>query len=225
MKKIGVLVFLCLIFFAQVVYAENIVGDLEEKIEGLEDTKENIEEGVENIKETNIDYLSEKWKTAFLKNKFISFVDSFFQKINFVFVVLFSENYSLSLTLFFIIILWLCFFFKLSEVLTDYSAFSSSVATVIGFGLVIIMAQLKFFRVIVESFGWLVFSQEAWWIRLIIFVVIVFVVVFLYKFSSQIGDSFKKNKEKTKEEMKKAEEKINRGIVKTFADTIVKALK
>jgi len=225
MKKIGVLIFLCFIFFAQVVYAEGVFGDLEEKIEGIEDTKENIEEGVENIKETNIDYLSEKWKTAFLKNKFISFVDSFFQKINFVFVVLFSENYSLSLTLFFIIILWLCFFFKLSEVLTDYSAFSSSVATVIGFGLVIIMAQLKFFRVIVESFGWLVFSQEAWWIRFIIFVIIIFVMVFLYKLSSQIGDSFKKNKEKTKEEMKKAEEKINRGIVKTFADTIVKALK
>jgi len=225
MKKIGVLVFLCLIFFAQVVYAENIVGDLEEKIEGLEDTKENIEEGVDKIKKTKWDYLGEKWKTAFLKNKFISFVDSFFQKINFVFVVLFGENYSLSLTLFFIIILWFGFFFKLSEVLADYSTFSSSVATVIGFGLVIIMAQLKFFRVIVESFGWLVFSQEAWWIRLIIFVVIVFVVVFLYKFSSQIGDSFKKNKEKTKEEMKKAEEKINRGIVKTFADTIVKALK
>ena len=225
MKKIGVLIFLCFIFFAQVVYAEGVFGDLEEKIEGIEDTKENIEEGVENIKETNIDYLSEKWKTAFLKNKFISFVDSFFQKINFVFVVLFSENYSLSLTLFFIIILWLCFFFKLSEVLTDYSAFSSSVATVIGFGLVIIMAQLKFFRVIVESFGWLVFSQEAWWIRFIIFVIIIFVMVFLYKLSSQIGDSFKKNKEMTKEEMKKAEEKINRGIVKTFADTIVKALK
>lgn len=225
MKKIGVLVFLCLIFFAQLVYAENIVGDLEEKIEGLEDTRENIEEGVENIKETKWDYLGEKWKAAFLKNKFISFVDGFFQKINFVFVVLFGENYSLSLILFFIIVLWFYFFFKLSEILTDYSAFSSSVATAIGFGLVIIMAQLKFFRIIVESFGWLVFSQEAWWIRLIIFILIAFVMVFLYKLSSQIGDSFKKNRKKTKEEMEKEEEKINRGIVKSFADAIVKGLK
>lgn len=225
MKKISVLIFLCLIFFAQLVYAENIVGDLEEKIEGLEDTRENIEEGVENIKETKWDYLGEKWKAAFLKNKFISFVDGFFQKINFVFVVLFGENYSLSLILFFIIVLWFYFFFKLSEILTDYSAFSSSVATAIGFGLVIIMAQLKFFRIIVESFGWLVFSQEAWWIRLIIFIVIAFVMVFLYKLSSQIGDSFKKNRKKTKEEMEKEEEKINRGIVKSFADAIVKGLK
>jgi len=40
MEKIGVLVFLCLIFFAQVVYAEGVLGDLEEKIEGIEDTKE-----------------------------------------------------------------------------------------------------------------------------------------------------------------------------------------
>ena len=225
MKKIGALVFLCLIFFAQLVYAENIVGSLDEKINALEDTKENIEESVEEIKETKWDYLGEKWKSAFLKNKFVSVADGFFQKINFVFVVLFGENYSLSLTLFFIIVLWFSFFFKLSEVLTDYSTFSSIVATAIGFGLVIIMAQLKFFRVIVESFGWLIFSPEAWWLRLIIFVVIIFVVVFLYKLSSQIGDSFKKNREKTKEEMEKAEEKINRGVVKTFADAIVKGLK
>ena len=142
-----------------------------------------------------------------------------------MFVVLFSENYSFSLTLFFIIILWFYFFFKLSEILTDYSTFSSFVATAIGFGLVIIMAQLKFFRVIVESLEWLIFSSEAWWLRLIIFVVIVFILIFLYKLSSQIGNSFKKNREKTKEEMEKAEEKINRGIIKTFADTIVKSLK
>jgi len=225
MKKIGVLIFLCLIFFAQVVYAEGILGDLEEKIEGIEDTKENIEEGLENIKETKGDYLWEKWTSVFLNNKVVSLADSFFQKINFLFVVLFSENYSFSLTLFFIIILWFYFFFKLSEILTDYSTFSSFVATAIGFGLVIIMAQLKFFRVIVESLEWLIFSSEAWWLRLIIFVVIVFILIFLYKLSSQIGNSFKKNREKTKEEMEKAEEKINRGIIKTFADTIVKSLK
>ena len=224
MKKIGVLIFLCLLFFAQVVSAD-ILDSIEEKVEGIGDTKENIEEGVEKIKETKWDYLGEKWKTIFLRNKVVSVVDGFFQKINIVFVVLFGENYSLSLTLLFIVILWFYSFFKLSEILTDYSTFSSSVATLIGLGFSIIMAQLKFFRVLVESFGWLVFSQEAWWLRLIIFIVIGFVMIFLYKLSSQVGDSFKKNREKTKEEMEKLEEKINRGIIKSFADTIVKALK
>ena len=49
MKKIGALVFLFLIFFAQWVYAQYIpiVGDLDEKVEG---TKEKVEEGVEKIK-------------------------------------------------------------------------------------------------------------------------------------------------------------------------------
>ncbi|MAG11165.1 hypothetical protein CMI44_02540 [Candidatus Pacearchaeota archaeon] len=222
-KKI-VILFLCLLFFAQVVSAD-ILDSIEEKVEGIGDTKENIEEGVEKIKETKWDYLGEKWKTIFLRNKVVSVVDGFFQKINIVFVVLFGENYSLSLTLLFIVILWFYSFFKLSEILTDYSTFSSSVATLIGLGFSIIMAQLKFFRVLVESFGWLVFSQEAWWLRLIIFIVIGFVMIFLYKLSSQVGDSFKKNREKTKEEMEKLEEKINRGIIKSFADTIVKALK
>ena len=227
MKKIGVLVFLCLIFFAQLVYAEEvpIAGDLDKQVEDLKNTKQTIEDNVEKIKETKWDYLGEKWKDAFLKNKFVSVVDSFFQKINFVFIVLFGENYSFSLTLFFIVILWFSFFFKLDEVFADYSTFSPSVSMAISFGLTIIIAQLKFFMKIVEFFSWLVLSPEAWWIRLIIFIVIAFVMVLLYKFSSQIGKSFKENSEKTKEEMEKAEEKINRGVIKTFADTIVKSLK
>ena len=225
MKKIGVLIFLCLLFFTQLVYAEDILGGLDEKVEDIEEKKKNIEESVEKIKETKWDYLGEKWKNLLLKNSFVSFVDNFFQKINFVFVVLFSENYSLSLTLFFIIILWFYFFFKLSEILTDYSAFSQGIATAIGFGIVIIFAQLKVLRSVVEFFGWLVFSQKVWWVQLIIFVIIVFILFFLYKLSSQIGKSFKEYGEKSKEEMEKEEEKINRGIIKSFAGAIVKSLK
>ena len=225
MKKIGVLIFLCLLLFAQLVYAEDILGSLDEKVGALEDTKQNIEEGVEKIKETKWDSLGEEWKNKFLGNKIVSGVDGFLQKINFVFVVLFGENYSFSLALFFIALLWFYFFFKLSEILTDYSTFSPAIATAIGLGLAIIMSQLKFFRKMVEFFGWIALSQEAWWLRFIIFVVIVFALVFLYKLSSQIGKSFKEHSEETKEEMEKAEEKINRGIIKSFADTIVKALK
>jgi len=225
MKKIGVLIFLCLIFFAQLVYAESLADSLGDKVEAVQDAKGNIEGAVDEIKETKWDYLGEELKGRFLENKFISGIDGFLQKINFVFVVLFGENYSLSLTLFFIIILWFCFFFKLSEILSDYSAFSLPIATAIGFGLAIIMAQLKIFRVMVEFFGWFVFSQEAVWWRIIAFVGVVLVLVFLYKLSSQIGKSFKENKEKSREEMEKAEEKINRGIIKSFADAIVKSLK
>jgi len=225
MKKIGVLVFLCLIFFAQLVYAESLTDNLEDKIGAVQDAKENVEESINKIKETKWDYIGEELKERLLKNKFVSIVDSFLQKINFVFVVLFGENYVFSLTLFFIVILWFYFFFKISEILTDYSSFSSFVATVIGLGLTIIMSQLKFFRKMVEFFGWLAFSQEAWWWRIIIFAVIVFVLIFLYKLSSQIGQSYKEHSEESKEEMEKAEEESNRGIIKTFADTIVKALK
>ena len=152
-------------------------------------------------------------------------IDVFFQKINIVFVILFSENYSFSLTLFFIVLLWFYFFFKLSEVLMDYSTFSSVVATIIGFGLAIIMAQLNIFRNLVEFFGWLVLSTESLWLRLVIFVGIVAALVFLYKLSSQIGQSVKEHSEESREEMEKEIEKINRGTIKSFADTIVKSLK
>lgn len=223
MKKIGVLFSVILLFglFSNFVYAQDLSG-IEE---GLESAEEKLDKAREFTEEDKWDYLSKEWKNILLKNKIVSVIDSFCKKINFVFVALFGEGYDLSLTLFFIIILWFYFFFKLSEILTDYSTFSSAVAAVIGFGLVLILAQLKVLRQIVELFGWFVFSQEAWWLRLIIFIVIVFILIFLYKLSSQVGQSFKEHSDESREEMEKTEEKINRGIIKSFADTIVKSLK
>ncbi len=228
MKKIWVLVFLLVLLILPIVYAQISTGQLEDTIEGLEEKieefeekKENIEEDVEKIKETKWDYLGEEWKEILLKNKFVSFVDGFLKKISFVFVVLFGESYSLSLTLFLIICLWLYFFFKFTEIFRDYSSFSSSVAMGIGFCLTIVLAQLKVLKQIVEFFGWLVFSQEANWLRFIIVLVIFLVMVILYKVTSGFGENFKKNKE----QMEKERAKVERGILHNFVDAIMKGLR
>ena len=219
MNKIGVLFFVfalfVLVFSSVGIHAvlEDVGDDINEKVGAIED--------IDEIIETKWDYLGQEWQSIFLKNKVVSFLDNFFQKISLVFEILFGQPYSLSLTLFFIILLWFFFFLKFGEVLTDYSIFSSGISLLIGLGATIILAQSNLFFKIVQFFGWLIFSQQTVWVRWVIFWVIIFALAFAYKATSALGEAAKTKKEK----MEKEEEKHNRGIIKTFANSISKALK
>ncbi len=223
MKKIGVLficLFLVFLLILQVSYirAQGIQEGLEEAKEGLEEGVEKVEDIKEKLEEDKWDYLGKEWKKIFLENKFVSFIDSFLTKISIVFVILFGEPYSLSLTLLFVIALWFYFFLKFSEIFTDYSSFSSSTAMVIGFALTVIFAQVKIFKKIVEFFGWLIFSQESNIWRFVIMLVIFLVMIGLYSLSSYLGKMHKKKKE----EEEKGRAKEERGILHRFVETIKK---
>ena len=103
----------------------------------------------------------------FLKNKYVAGIDNFLKKISFVFLFLFGEPYSLSLTLFFVIILWIYLALQFYKIL-ELTAFSKGVAKIIGLGIVIIIAQISLLRKIVEALGNLIFAQKLWWARAII---------------------------------------------------------
>src|SRR3989338_3842042 len=59
---------------------------------------EEVEKTQEKV-EGKWDYLAREWKNIFLKNKFVSAIDSFFTKISIVFRILFGMEYSMSLVL------------------------------------------------------------------------------------------------------------------------------
>jgi hypothetical protein len=203
MKKIGVL-FICLFLilsFVQLfnVQAQNIpgVGDIEDTIEDIEDTKEDIEDKIDDIKEGKWDYLGGEWKEMILKRKFFAAIDGFFQKIDFVFVFLFGQHYVLSLSLFFVALLWLYFAFKFSEIFRDYMFLSKYIAMGIGVALTIILAQFQLLKKVVDFFGWLAFSQESNIWRFLIMLGIFATMMIVYYVSSKIGDAHKESKEKT----------------------------
>ncbi len=231
MKKIGVL-FICLFLLLSFTQLLNVqaqdIGD------GLEDLEEQFQEGVDKVEdakeilvEGKWDYLGKEWKEILLKNKFVSSIDNFLTKISIVFVILFGEAYSLSLTLLFVIMLWFYFFFKFSEIFTDYSSFSSTVAIGIGLLCTIIFAQLKVLRQIIEFFGWLAFSQESNIWRFLIMLGIFLALMGIYYLSSKFGDGVKKSKEKSekeKEEMEKKRAKVDRGILRKLVESIMRGL-
>ncbi len=223
MKKAGFLfIFLFVFLFFLQIYFIKAQG-LEEGLEGI---GEQLEEGIgkaedikEDIEQKRWDYLGEEWKKILLENRFVSAMDSFLKKIDIVFVVLFGEHYSLSLVLLSIILLWFYLFLKMSEILTDYSSFSSTTSMVIGFVLTIILAQFKILRAIIEFFAWLIFWKESNVWRFVILFIIVVGMIGIYYLSSYMGEIHKKKKE----EEEKQQEKIDRHFLRKIAEMFSKA--
>lgn len=209
MKKIGVLFLgiLLLGFLSNVllaVDADNIQDDLEEKIEKAEDASEKINEFTENDK---WDYLSKEWKKVLLENKFVSSVNSFLSKINLVFIVLFGEDYNLSLVFLFVIIFWVFFLINFNVIFRDYSAFSGSIAGAIAFALTVVGAQFGFYRKFSEIVFKLIFYKEGiWgWIFIILFLIALGVIIALNKY---FGKQVKLNREREFKEQEKIDREI-----------------
>ena len=181
-------------------------------VQAIADPGEKLEGGIEKVS-SKWDYLGEEWKNILLKNEFVSAINSFFEKISFIFVFLFGEPYSLSLTLFVIIIIWFYLFFQLSQILRDFVAFSSGISKIISFGVVTILAQVQILRKISEAFGWVIFSPGPGWVRYFILIIMIFILGTLYRISSTIGKQYKNTKEKQRQEKEKLERKTFGSII------------
>jgi|SRR3989344_3436237 len=197
---------------------------------GLEDTAENIQDKVDNLQKgidgayeftekDKWDYLGEEWQNILLKSEYVSFLDASFKKINFLFFFLFGEDYSLSLTLLFTIILWSFFFYYFNKILNDFSGFSSEVSSIVAFLLVIVSAHIGLYKFISEiAFKIIFFREGVWgWIAMLIFVLIMITIAILLK---SFGEDVKKRREelqKIREELEMKTDRIRmKGIEKAF---------
>ncbi|MBU2562610.1 MAG: hypothetical protein KKF68_03045 [Nanoarchaeota archaeon] len=184
MKKIGVLFFVSLFLcslFLNIISAQddlqNVGENLEDRLDALKETEEKY--GDEDYWKEKWDYLGSEWKTILLKNPFVSGVDSFFTKINIVFRVLFGMDYSLSLTLFAVFLLWLCVVFDVGSIINSWGIVKGVLAYLISTLLAIILAQVQVFKNIVILLGRVAFSPEHEWTRfLVIIVLFVFILLF-----------------------------------------------
>ncbi|MFH1607707.1 MAG: hypothetical protein ABIA78_01090 [archaeon] len=181
MKKIGVLIFLCLLLFAQVVYAQDALDRLEEGVEGIEEGKKNAEDFVEKIKDTERDSLLEKWKQSLLSKKPIQVIDNFLSEISFVFRVLMGIDYSFSLSFFFIFFVWFYLIFNIAYLLRATSIFAGGISWIASFVVVLIFAQIGFFPKFIE-WPQLLFLTLLKFIDFMIVAVILFTLIMLVSF-------------------------------------------
>ncbi len=182
----------------------------------LEQTKEKIDNATKTIEELREEerqeYLLNQTRDMLLKNPVVKTLDSFFTKISIVFRVLFGEPYSLSLTLFILIIFYIWFTILMSELLGAFGFLPKKTSFWLALGFSIILAQLSFFRFIVDFSLALVFARETWIARIII----IFGVIFVLVLFGMIQKQFAKYLEQKKEEKQKAETEAARKGIQNF---------
>jgi len=208
MLKKGILiifVFLFSVFTLSFILAQNPLDGFVQQIDNVTGRVENTAEKVERLSREEVKWLElgARWKEMLLKNPVVFEIDNLFKKGNIIFVVLFGRDYSLSLTLFFLIILWLYFWSQFNKIIGTFSSFSSGTSIVISLGMTIILAQLKFFDWASEIlFKLIFFREDVWgWIWAIGgFLVVIFVGMIIGNFFSSLKKSVLKFK---KEDYKK----------------------
>lgn len=164
-------------------------------------------------------YLIREWKNIIFQNPAVVKIDSFLQKISFIFVFFFGEPYSLSITLWLVIILWFYFFFNFIKVLKNHTPFPKYICIIVSFALVVILAQMQSLHGIAERIIWFVVSREAsiWrWISVLGIILILIGISFLLnKLGAIIEDS--------KEKKAKQKEKFNRKILEAYTQDFIDA--
>ncbi|NMB66789.1 hypothetical protein GYA25_01900 [Candidatus Woesearchaeota archaeon] len=167
---------------------------------------------VEQTSSEKIDSLMQQWQELLLKNEFLKELDNSFKKINMFFFVLFGENYSFSLYFFLIFVFWISLLINFYYIIRSYSTFSEFASAFISFSIILINAHLGLFKTISKFLISLIFDFGTVVRLLIVFGILAFLIYLIF--------FFKGNFKSIKEERDKEQEKQDREILHSEAETI-----
>lgn len=211
------------VFSSNSVLVSASTDSLESTTEGIqgkaEDAQENLEKAekvADDLGKKKWNYLGDEWKKIFLSNKYVSGLDSFLNHISILFFILFARNYSLSIGLLVLIVIWIFFLVKFYQILRDFSMFSEGTSFIIGFAMVVALAHVGLFQAIVSGLDWLLLWKESWWIRSLIMAGSLILLIVVSTLSKTLGQWYQKEQEKDEKE----QEKMNRKFLQKFSDAI-----
>ena len=212
MKKfgLGVFILICFLLLGNLVIAANLIDSVDSGVQKVDDAAKKIDD----IKNTKWDYLGKEWKAMFLKNSIIKDLDSFFTKFSIVFKILLGMNYSLSLVLFFVFLLWLIFIVESKRLLKTVEGFGNGIALLISIVLAIIISYFHFFEYAVRSLGNFIFSPENYFFRFLLFCLVIILFIFA-DFLDRFVYFYIKKENKI---LRKDEEELNRWTLKKIVD-------
>jgi len=212
MKKISVIIISLLIinflYLASVMAADGPVTTINTSI-----TPEQIE-GMKNKAEQKWDYLSRSWRDLILKNKVVSSIDSFFQVLDksYIFPVLFGIHWLLSVTVILVMIFWIFFLFYIKRVTQKFSGLSKLYCYLISFGIVILLAQAKFWLIIANEAIELFTTTTGKFILAAVFLIGLWVLFFIDKYLGKYIEELRKGKgvSQTQKEIEKFGESLRK---------------
>lgn len=218
MKKVGVILIFLLVLTSLFVFPNFVSA--EDKL-GRDIPVETFADSFNNSA-SRWDYLTKEWKNIILSNPVAYGINLSFEKISFVFKILIGEEYSLSISIWVIILMWLLIALKAAELFRISKLLKGKFSYLGGFAIAIILAHLQIYRILYDFVGDLWNSEKLWWVRILIVIVIVALVLLvnyvngiLKKF---LNDLDTKAKNQQAEEIAKLAEKHDKELQEIKAD-------
>jgi len=190
----------------------------------IENTTNQIGNAAGQFANPQWNYIEQEIQKALLQNSFVNAINSFLQKISFIFVILFAEPYSLSMTLLMIIALWFYFLIVFNNIFKLYASLSKWVSRAVSLLAVIILAQLKFFEAQINFLTWFGFGNKPWWVKVIIWAVVVGLLILIMWLIKTFGVKIFENRKKMKEEENRVKLEMGAKISEAFGQTVGKSL-
>ncbi len=147
---------------ASVVHADDLQNT-------LDNTGMSASQAQEYIDAQRWNFLSGEWKEFFMKNPFIQRFDSAMHKLNPLYIVLFARDYSLSVEMLLVFMMWLFTLFSFPGYL--YFIGKESASWIAGFAGTIVIAHLQIFNYLAAAAIKVIFYRSVWYWSLITFVV------------------------------------------------------
>jgi hypothetical protein len=196
MKKIisslFVFLFLTSFAFSFSLVAANPFAEVEEGIREIEETKQKVED--KSYWEEKWDYLGKEWNKIFMENKIISLMNDFFSKITIFFRIVVGMHYSFSFLFFGVLFLWLCVFFEVGRFIRSGGFIENVFSYPLAALFAVMLAQIQFFRVIVQLTIKVIAYPEHKWTRFFLFVILIVLILLLKKFDDFLDKLLKEMK-------------------------------
>ncbi len=164
-------------------------------------------------------YLTQEWGNIIIKNKFLGPVHTAFTNNPLIFNILFAQPYTLSLTFFCLVILWLLIIGTSTDIISSGIGLKKGVSWLLAGLFAIILAQVGILKVVVTFVLDIILSQADWWIRLLFFIIAGAALLVYWYASKAIAKSLKASKERKKsaeqDEKIKELEAFEQGVQKT----------
>lgn len=216
-KSLLIVIFFLSILFVSILLSILIYAQETPSLPYGVDKLQNISEKLTD-EEARRQYLSQEWKEILLKNKIVATLDSFFTKNSIVFRILFGMPYSLSLTLFFVIVFWLFIAIGTADLTRKGLGILEGVAYILGIVSAVILAQLQILKGLSTFLIKFIFYPEAAWARFIVFVLVIAILIIIYYFKSALSQALEQRRKKLKEEeteqKQKELKKVTQGLEK-----------
>ena len=214
-KIIPILLFFFILTSVASAQTGNIGEQIEDSVEGLENNITKIKEFGEKDK---WDFIGSRWKEFLLKNKAIVGIDTFFTKINIVFVILFGMDWELSMQMFFAFLFWIFTFFSCINYFSK-TKFRQT-ALIWAFLTVLFLAVINLFEYFGEFGVWLVFYSGSFIWKLFLFVFVIVLIISWFGLNKFIAKRMEKSMKRKKEEKTDVNLKKIDNIVKGLEENI-----